>query len=102
MHINCPYCQSAQVHRVFVSHPPRHKENFHHYGSLAAKFGLGRAVIKNLSGSRGLTPSPWMAGLAEVLLKSLLHYLLESQRPYSDSELSIRFYCEQCHRSFHS
>lgn len=98
MQMNCPYCHSTQVHRVFVSHPHGHQENFHKYASLSTKFGLGRTVIKHMS--RGLPLSPWMAGLAEVLFKSLLSYLLESQRIYPESGLSIGFYCEQCQRSF--
>lgn len=99
MSMHCPYCHSTQVHRVFVSHQRGHHDP--HAEAGIAKLGLGRIVIKNLLKSKGLIPSPWMAGLAEVLLNSLLHYLLESQRLNSESGVCIEFYCEKCQRSFY-
>lgn len=100
MQTHCPYCHSTQVHRVFVDHSQSYKDNIHSEGALRAKLGLSRLVLISLSRSRGIKIAPWVIGLGEVLLKSLLQYLLDSQKRSADSGLCIEFYCEQCKRCF--
>ncbi|KYQ71491.1 hypothetical protein AZH43_14165 [Acinetobacter pragensis] len=60
--------------------------------------GFGGMVIKQLS--KGLPLSPWIMGLAEVLLKSVYLYWAETQRGHFDSGIAIEFYCEQCRQYF--
>lgn len=100
MQTHCPYCHSTQVHRVFVDHSQSYKDHIHSEGALTVKLGLGRIMLIGLSRSKGITIAPWVIGLGEVLLKSLLQYLLDSQRCSADSGLCIEFYCEQCKRCF--
>lgn len=91
----CPYCHSTQVHRVFISHPQQDMHLF----SLASKIGFGAMIFKRLS--TGLPLSPWMLKLAEVLLSGLMNYLIELQKnSNSESGIVLKFYCEDCQRSF--
>ena len=90
---HCPYCQSTHVHRVFVSHSKVPTSS-----SLSSHLGLGGMVIKQLS--KGWPLSPWITGLAEVLLKSVYLYWTETQRSHFDSGVAIEFYCEQCQQYF--
>ena len=90
MQINCPYCQSAHVHRVFVSHSKPSESSSH--------MGVGGMVIKQLS--KGLALSPWITRLAEFLFKSAYLYWIETQRTHFDSGIAIAFYCEQCQQYF--
>lgn len=93
----CPYCESTQVHRIFISHPQQAMPLFSNMASIS-KIGLSAIIIKRLSS--GMPLSPWMLRLAEVLLNSLMTYLLEMQRRDLEAGISIEFYCEHCHRSF--
>lgn len=97
---HCPYCQSFEVHRMFVSHSKQHPLSLHRESSLASQLGLGGMVIKKLV--KGWHLSPWMMGLAEVLIKGVYLYWIETQQSHFDSNRSIEFYCEQCHRAFSS
>jgi hypothetical protein len=95
---HCPYCQSTHVHRVFVSHSKAPTSSSHRTSLLSSHLGFGGMVIKQLS--KGWPLSPWMTGLAEVLLKSVYLYWIETQRSHFDSGVAIKFYCEQCQQYF--
>ncbi|MBI0395446.1 hypothetical protein [Acinetobacter bereziniae] len=95
----CPYCQSTQVHRIFVSHQQQVIHLFSNKTSIS-KLGLATMLIKRLSSGSSL--SPWMLKLAEVILSGLIDYLIELRHSTSESGIVIKFYCESCHRSFNT
>jgi hypothetical protein len=95
----CPYCQSTQVHRIFVSHQQQVIHLFSNKTSIS-KLGLATMFIKRLSSGSSL--SPWMLKLAEVILSGLIDYLVELRHSTSESGIVIKFYCESCHRSFNA
>jgi len=93
---HCPYCGSNQIHRIFVQHS---KSNGAHAGlGLMANVGVSRLMLIFLSRTKSLTIAPWVIGLGEALLKSLLQYVLDSLKHSAGSELYAEFYCEQCKR----
>jgi len=96
MPMHCPYCGSTQIHRIFVEHS---KSNAAHAGlGLTVNWGMSRLMLIFLSRSKSLTIAPWVIGLGEVLLKSLLQYVLESLKHSAGSGLYAEFYCEKCKR----
>ncbi|AXY55736.1 hypothetical protein CDG60_14565 [Acinetobacter chinensis] len=98
MFIHCPYCHSDQVYPVFVSHPHGHRPEQSPV-SLISQLGAGRILFKTLSG--GLRLSPWVAGLAEVLLRAACAHLMETHRNDTGAGISTGYCCKICQRSFY-
>lgn len=95
---HCPYCQSTRVHRMFISHPKESSTHLNTQSLFSTQFGLRTQLLKQLCKRPPF--SPWLMGLAEVLLKGMYLYWLDNQQIYSDSKITVGFYCEQCQRSF--
>ena len=95
---HCPYCQSTRVHRMFISYPEESQSHLNPQSLFTSAFGLRTQVLKQLCKRPPF--SPWLLGLAEILLKGMYLYGMETRRVHSDSGIAIGFYCEQCQRSF--
>ncbi|MDH0656772.1 hypothetical protein N5D11_11700 [Acinetobacter johnsonii] len=95
---HCPYCQSTRVHRMFISYPEESQSHLNPQSLFTSAFGLRTQVLKQLCKRPPF--SPWLLGLAEILMKGMYLYWIETQRVHSDSGIAIGFYCEQCQRSF--
>lgn len=98
MLMHCPYCQSTRVHRMFISYPEESQSHLNPQSLFTSAFGLRTQVLKQLCKRPPF--SPWLLGLAEILLKGMYLYWMETRRVHSDSGIAIGFYCEQCQRSF--
>ena len=95
---HCPYCQSTRVHRMFISYPEESQSHLNPQSLFTSAFGLRTQVLKQLCKRPPF--SPWLLGLAEILLKGMYLYWMATRRVHSDSGIAIGFYCEQCQRSF--
>ena len=86
---HCPYCQSTRVHRMFISYPEESQSHLNPQSLFTSAFGLRTQVLKQLCKRPPF--SPWLLGLAEILLKGMYLYWMETRRVHSDSGIAIGY-----------
>ena len=97
MQILCPYCHSENVQRMLHTAQQQSNQQSNLVGSSAAFASIGATLSKSVS--KQFSISPWVGGVAGVLIGGVLNSLFDSPQPTAPAPISY-FYCQDCQHSF--
>ncbi|MCS4298903.1 MULTISPECIES: hypothetical protein [Acinetobacter] len=97
MQILCPYCHSEHVQRMLHTSPQQSNNQSNLLGSSATFASIGATLSKSVS--KQLSISPWVGGIAGIMIGGVLSSLFDSPKTSTQAPVSY-FYCQACKQSF--